>query len=258
MKLDDFASILEELGLKKQAARLYLACLSLGQSPVTKISEAAGVQRTFAYELLNELVEQGLVSVVEKKGVKHYSAISVDKFRAQQREKLSRFERVMPELKALEKNVGDRPKVQFLEGNEGIIAAFEDTLTAPRGSELLAYSTGVDWHEKEVRYHRGYLKRRIDKGIRARAILTDDAGMRPYIQKNAEELREAIVVPHKVVPFTNEINIYGNKVAIMNLVGEYLAVIIESESIAKMQRAIFELAWSGAKLLADKKAPLEP
>lgn len=251
MKIDDFAPILEELGLKNQEAKLYLACLSLGQATVTQISDAADVQRTFAYDVLDGLVEQGLVSVVEVKGVKHYSSISIEKFRAQQRAKLARFDQIMPELKALEKTVGDRPKVQFLEGSKGIIAAFEDTLKLPRGSELLAYSTGEGWHEEEVRYQRDYIRRRVERNIRARAIITDAAGMRPYIQKNKEELRDALVVSQKLVPFTNEINIYGNKVAIMNLVGEYLAVIIESESIAKMQRAIFELAWVGARPLAQ-------
>jgi sugar-specific transcriptional regulator TrmB len=250
MKINDFAPILEELGLRPAAAKLYLACLSLGQSTVTKISDQAGVQRTFAYEVLDELVEQGLISTIEKGGVKHYNAISVDKFRSRQREKLAQFERVMPELKALERTASDRPRVQFLEGSEGVMAAFEDTLSLPKGSELLAYSTGLDWHEREVKFHRGYMRRRIEKQIHARAILTDDAGMQPYIQKNKEELREAIVVSHELIPFTNEINIYGNKVAIMSMVGEYMAVIIESESIAKMQRAIFELAWRGAKQVA--------
>ena len=33
----------------------------------------------------------------------------------------------------------------------------------------------------------------------------------------------------------------------MSLQGEILAVIIESESIAKTQRTIFELAWEGAE-----------
>jgi len=50
----------------------------------------------------------------------------------------------------------------------------------------------------------------------------------------------------KIYPFTNEINIYRNKVAIISLEDELVAVVIESESIANGQRSIFELAWKGA------------
>jgi hypothetical protein len=53
-------------------------------------------------------------------------------------------------------------------------------------------------------------------------------------------------VPAGQFPFTNEIDIYGNKVAILSYTGELLAVIIESESVARTQRMIFELAWLGA------------
>jgi len=57
----------------------------------------------------------------------------------------------------------------------------------------------------------------------------------------------------KIYPFTNEINIYRNKVAIISLEDELVAVVIESESIANGQRSIFELAWKGAgeKILID-------
>jgi len=56
-------------------------------------------------------------------------------------------------------------------------------------------------------------------------------------------------VPADRFLFANEINIYGNKIAIMSMQGEYLAVIIESESVARTQRTIFELAWAGAMMM---------
>lgn len=244
---DNYITSIMDLGFKPQEARVYLACLELGQATVGRIGEQASVQRTFVYDILNELEERGIVSVVEIRNVKNYSAISADRLKEMQMEKFKKFQAIIPDLKAFEKTAGDRPRVRFFEGKEGIKQALEDTLDQPNGSRILAYATGEGVYEDMPEYMSSYFTRRVKKQISIQNIAPDNEVNREHVKHDKEVLRQTILLPEDKFPFTNEIDIYGNKVAIMSLQGEILAVIIESESIAKTQRSIFELAWLGAK-----------
>jgi len=78
--------------------------------------------------------------------------------------------------------------------------------------------------------------------------VVDTPKNRIFLKKNDEQLRETRSVNADQFSFTNEIDIYENKVAMFSLQGERIAVIIESESIARTQRMIFELAWLGTSV----------
>ena len=59
-------------------------------------------------------------------------------------------------------------------------------------------------------------------------------------------LREAKFVPKEKFPFSSDIAIYDNKVAISSLKGKLIGVIIESDSITKTLKSLFYLAWEAA------------
>src|SRR5262249_52781730 len=156
--------------------------------------------------------------------------------------------------RALQTLTGDAPRVQFLAGIEGIKAAFEDTLEhTPKGGEILIYITPEGYYQQAPEHFKSYLKRRVAKHISARFIGCDTPDISLFTARSEEELRSFRLVPAKRFTFTNEINIYGNRVAIMSMRGDMMAVIIESESVAATQRAIFELAWAGAAVVSAEK-----
>ena len=243
---NNYLTILSQFGIKSQEAQIYLACLKLGQGTVSEIASESGVQRTFIYDLVRDMVKNGILSEVEIRGTLHYSALSIEKFKVLQEEKINRLESVMPEIKAWVKTIGDKPRVQFFEGTQGIQIALEDTLKQPQNGTILAFATAEGYYSQDQSFINSYLRRRIKKGITVRAIGPDIPVNREYLEKDKEQLRETRLVDPKLYPFTNEIDIYQNKVAIMSLQGELLSVIIESESVAKTLRSIFELAWKGA------------
>lgn len=245
--IEKFVPFITSLGLKKQEAAIYLALIQLGQARVGQISDLCGIQRTFVYNILDRMAELGIVSSVEIRGIKRFSVISIDQLKKRQEFRMSRFEEVLPELRAIVKTVGDKPKVQFFEGKEGIIEAQNDTLNMIPGNEICAYYTGEGLYKDDPDFIKRYVKRRVAKKISVRAIGTDTPNTRIWSNQDKKQLRRSRIVPADKFPFTNEINIYGNKINILSLQGELIAVVIESESIAKTQKAIFELAWDGAK-----------
>jgi len=238
---------LTDLGIKEHEAKVYLACLSLGQGSVTQIAEAAGVQRTFVYDILTDLQSRGLVSVLDIRGKKHYTAITIEQFRDQVALKFRHFEGLIPEIRAVSQNEGQRPRVQFFEGIEGVKTALMSTLDQPYGSSIIGYATAAGLYSAEPKFIARYIKERVRKNIFVREIAPDNSINRAYRQRDSMELRTSLLVPETDFQFTNELNIYGNKLLILSLQDDYLAVIIESQSVANTQRSIFELAWRGAK-----------
>lgn len=246
MKEQEIVELLQGLGFRPQETKIYLSCLQLGLSPVSLVAAKSGIQRTACYKILDKLHKEGVVSLLEKKGKKHYSAISLEQLKKLQVEKIKHFEAVIPELKVLEKTMIGRPKVQFFEGPEGIKEALSDTLNQPKGSEFVAYFTGEGFYQEDPEFATRYVKTRTKRGIRVRCIAPDTPATRAWAEHDKEQLRTTLLLPADKFPFSNEFDIYGNKVAIISLKDELLAVIIESESIAKTQRMIFDLAWEAA------------
>jgi len=66
-----------------------------------------------------------------------------------------------------------------------------------------------------------------------------------------------LVSPEKF-DFTNEINIYDDKVAIISFKNELIGMIIESTEIANSQRAIFNMCWQFSKMLETKGKMFDP
>ncbi len=62
----DVVQILKKLGFDEKDIRLYLILLSLGPSPVRKVAQATGINRGTAYDILKQLVKQGLVVYYHK------------------------------------------------------------------------------------------------------------------------------------------------------------------------------------------------
>jgi len=66
--------------------------------------------------------------------------------------------------------------------------------------------------------------------------------------KNAEEeMKEIFLLPENEYNFFGDMEIYGNKVALISYKENFMAVVIESKEIANMQRLMFNLIWNNLK-----------
>lgn len=244
--INDYKSYFTNLGLKPNEAKVYLACINLGPTTVSNISVLSGLQRTYVYDILEDLNIKGLVSYSKKDNITIFTALPLAKFEAIYRQKLARYRAILPQLEMFEKRGVNLPKVRYFQGLDGVKSAVMDTLSVGRGGEILLYFTGVNLWEKERTFAQEYIDKRVRMNIRIRAIAEDNPETRFWTNKDRDVLRTTRLVKPGLFPFTNEIDIYGDKVLFTSLTDEILAVAIESKSIATMQRAIFDLAWKGA------------
>lgn len=265
---DTIVLFLEHIGLSKNEIKIYLASLELGESGAAEIAERARVHRVAAYTVISGLIDKGfLVQSKVKRGrrisaqdPKHIESLLRSK-RRQLRRLTERYESVLPELTTLFRHATVRPRVQFFEGVRGLEQINVDIINSlkelpPEKRITLSYANPndiVDRFEGYMTEEGGYLDSRKKYGIFNRVIAYDGPVTRAMQPHDAKELREMIILNDKVFPFKNDITIYANKMAIMAFQRETIGVIIESNEIVDDQRAIFRIAWEGAKVLSAKK-----
>lgn len=240
------------VGFSEKEANVYLALLELGKGTVSEIARRANINRTTGYDILSALVNEGLASISGKEPKQEYIAESPDKIQdilnnrlRREEESLKAAKNLIPQLKSIH-NVSGRPQVRFYEGEEGLVQAYEDTLTS--SEPIRAYATIEDMHRALPRYFPAYYKRRAAKGIIARGIIPKTPGAIERVKHNKEELRETALVPPDKYYFSPEICIYDDKVMIASW-REKLGIVVQSPEIADAAKKIFELAWAEAKRL---------
>ena len=248
--LSRLKAIFISIEFPERQADVYLALLQLGKGTVSEIARKAGINRTTGYDILDNLIEKGLVSISGKEPKQEYVAESPERLRAflkKESQKAALRERLadelIPELRSVH-NVYGKPKVMFYEGTEGMERVYEDTLTSHE--TIRAYANVEDMHAALPNYFSRYYKRRADKGIAIRAILPGNISGQERASHDVEEMRETAVVPEDTYFFSPEINIYDDKIMIASW-REKLGIIIQSKEIADAMKSIYELAWAEAK-----------
>lgn len=241
---------LQQLGLSDKEAKTYLASLELGSAAVQEIAKKSGLKRPTVYFAIEQLVKKGLMSSFEK-GKKTFfaaesperliSLITLQQKKAQSlEENLRKF---LPQLNDIFGLTGERPKIRFLEGKEGLKALQDDFLKTedknieniyPRDDFIKVFS------EAE---RKDYIAKLRKKRIKVRTIYTSKQEASALVPNPYAERK---FVPYEKFPFSADITIYGNKVAIGTFRGKLMGAIIESKEIAETLRLVFNLAWESA------------
>lgn len=249
---------LQKFGLSDKEAGTYLAALELDTATVTEISKKSNINRSTTYVLLDSLKKKGLISTVGEKEdeVMLFTAVSPERLLQLAEESAKRYtelvgiaQNILPELRSMHKGDKKKPRVRYFEGVEGLVSAYEDTLTSTE--TIRAYASIENMHKAIPNYFPEYYKRRAGKDIAIRAVHPDTKEARERAKHDVEEARDSALVQKEKYNFSPEINIYDNKILFMSLV-EKFALIIESTELADAFKKIFELSWQEAKRI-DKE-----
>lgn len=244
-------SILIEAGLTENEARTYLFMLEKGIVTPPLLVENLKIKRVNSYAVLKSLVKKGLAEERDIRKKLNYRPLPPDGLIFTMEEKKKDIERtektlnsIIPELNSLYNLTSSKPGIVFFEGVEGIKKIYDDTLKV--GEPIYAFLTPEE--VVPALYHwlqRNYTQRRVEKGIEVSAIVSQKAEETEYTKEAKMTLRNIKVIKSKEFPFSNEINVYGNKVAIMDFrdhrrVSGY---VIESKFLSETMRSIFRIVW---------------
>ena len=239
---------LQKLGLSEKEALVYLSSLELGPSPVQGISRMADVNRATTYVMIENLMQHGLMSSFQKGKKMLYTAEMperlhriVHKERDIVKEKEETIKRILPDLDAVCAAAGERPKVSFYEGEEGL-EAMRETIFGSKSKELEDFVSLDDLRHLLPEDHwKKHNQRLIKNNITGRVIFSSESSYEP--PEAGRQSWKYKRIPKKDFPMHGELTVYGNKVAMVSLKGKLIGVVIESSEMATMTRSMFELAW---------------
>lgn len=233
------------LNLTDEEALVYTTTLQLGEASLLEIAEKSGVHRTSIYRFLESLLQRQILIATKKKKRVVYSAADPEQLQEYIQMKAIEFSKLLPDLRAVQNAVKNKPRVQFFEGVEGIKQVYNDTLKVGKSFD------GYGDFEFSVKlmgdYFRDYyIPQRIRKGMLWRGILRDSPAAREWAGRDNKDLREARFLPHGDI--TTEINIYGNKVALVSFRSNLpFAVVIEDPDVARTQHVAWGALWDRLK-----------
>ena len=253
---------LKKIGLSENEAKVYLALLELGGSTAQEISKKAGVKRATTYVQLEGLMKLGLVTTFEKPARRNGGGTKTF-FRGEDPEHLqTRIEHekkltkehetalkdILPDLGKIYLASGERPRVRFFEGIEGVKTMLSGTFKVKtEAKEILGIMDLDNALQIFPTLTAEYAPERAKHGIRSRVIYTSSQG--PLFAKtDSAMLRESRFLSKNKFPFSGDISIYGDEVVMSAIKSaKPFGIIIESKEIADSLRAVFELAWQGAE-----------
>ena len=237
------AQIESNLGFSEKKARVFLALLLLGETNVIEIAQKAKLKRTTVYNILPELIDEGLVAITNIGGHKRYFVTDPRIIVKILESKIENTNSFLPSLVALHSLSIHQPKISLYEGEHGIRQIYEDTIASlSSGDTIFGFSGDIKTNyisEKDLEI---YIKARIAKKIRNKVIVAPSA-YADSLKKDAKtQLREVkIFTEIDNIKFPSvDIKIYGNKIAIISYRENFLGVVIESKDISQMCRIIFE------------------
>jgi sugar-specific transcriptional regulator TrmB len=128
---------LEELGLTKNEALIYLFLLKIGETTTGKIIKETQIVNSQVYETLNSLVARGLVSYNLQKDGKHFLAEDPKKFMELEEARKKKIQELIPGLLSLKNNEQKETITAVYEGYEGFKTAFKKIIDdCPSGGEI--------------------------------------------------------------------------------------------------------------------------
>jgi sugar-specific transcriptional regulator TrmB len=235
--------IITQIGMDDKHAKIYLACLELGEATIIDIARKTGIKRTTVYENIEQMMRDGFILANSETKRRHFLALDPKELLQilKQREKM--LSQIMPQLLAMTSVTSVKPKITTYQGKEGMLVAYEDSLSYPN-SEVVGWASGEVLTLFSMKECESYIKKRVQKKIMQTLIMPSDKKATEFTANDNHQLRKTKLVSLEEYPFKIELNIYANKLAIFST-KDKLAVILESEPIASAMRMIFRMCWRG-------------
>jgi len=245
---------LSKIGFTKGEIKIYTALLDIGISTLNKIQEKTGIDRRNIYDILNKLIEKGLVSYTIEKGKKTFQITHPDKILNYLEEKKKEIEETKKEITP---NIPDLVKVfnktknpiraEVYRGKESLKALHEESLNYPKQYWIGGNSTvesNVDTDMKNWFNH--WMKRRAKKKV----MMYDLADHGTYLEnfkdanlsKHKKEYHKYCQLP-KDLKSPMVILIFGDKVAQILWSAQPFAFVLESKEIRESFMKYFYYFW---------------
>ncbi len=243
---------LQEIGLSDKESTTYITLLQVDNASVLDISKKTKLNRSTTYVILESLAKKGLVSETTIGKKTHYQAepperlkTYVERRKIEFQEMEKRLDDIIPQIKGIARESGERPVVKYFEGKEGIISAMDETMRAriDDGEPMyFVYSRDLIEELFPKTEHDKFRERRISRKIKSKAIYVYEKG-----ELSSDEMGERFKIDGKKYPITCDVAIYKDTVRISVLGGRLSSIFIRSQDVANTFKSIFQIAFDKLK-----------
>lgn len=252
-----YENILRNIGLSESEIKVYIALLETGQSSISQINEKTAIERRYIYDVLNKLIEKGLVSYVIEKKKRNFQITTPKRilgYLQEKKESIQKTEKEVNEilpgiLKSYNKNKTDI-KVEIYRGKEGMKAIGEDLLNS-KNNYFIGGNGAIEEYMPFYWIH--FNKKRIEKKVMWHDLIIEGSMMKTFksLNKAKRKLKEISFYEYKVLPSElaspHVISIYGDKVAFSLWKSQPFNVVIQNKDISDYYLKYFNFLWKIAK-----------
>lgn len=230
-----------EAGLTKNEAKVYLALLKIGSASVSEITRKSGVHRVNVYDVVERLLEKGLINMITRSNKNYYEASNPEELIKIIEQKKEILQEIMPELISDYKEAPEKQEVHFFKGPDGVMTAYYMMLEQKKPIYVIGSSGKT----------RTFLKHRHIQWDKERFRFKIPVRMLCY-----ESVRESKIGGRgdwkiKFLPdkYKNPalIDICGDLILILLVTDNVQAIVIENKDIANAYMQYFKIMWGIAK-----------
>jgi len=240
-------TILTDLGLHENAAKVYLSCLELGPSSIWDIAKKSEIKRPTCYVILEEMAWKGLATSENDGRRTKYSVISPKQLALIEERRYSRLLRSISEFQSIASKSNEKPVIRTFVGKDGIAQVYNLILMLPKGTPNYVIGSNLLGGEYND-ILREFIEERKRKDMPSQVIFPDTPEDRVLMSDRKNESREIRFLPSNKFTPQSQTNIFGDTVAyIVHGNDEPFATVIESAALAEDEKQRFLLLWDIAK-----------
>lgn len=266
--MDMIQNKLLKSGLSQKEASIYSYLITYGGGYPSTIAANTKLNRTTTYSLLAKMSTQGLVSEIQKGKKKYFQIEKPERLvnAAQYKVKLAEescrhAELMIPMLTEMLSQAGNKPKVQFYNNYESVVAAYMEHVEVKKGYSMKAFFNPKDLKNfLPSNKFKEYIKQKEKLGITVQAIASESEYVGKFNRDMFAGIKKSIwpdirTVPGQVFPFPGEVTLYDNKkISIVKFDKVHpVALVIDDQDMYNMIQSIFNLVWNRAESIVNRK-----
>lgn len=238
---------LKELGLSQGQIEVYAAVIECGIANISKIQEKTGIDRRNIYDILDKLIDKGMVSYAIENGKRTYQCTHPNKLLDEIKQKriaLENLEKQVPQILSVFEQVKPEIRAETYRGYEAIKSMLEDILNY-KVSYWIGGNSEIEktplkrwfqhWMTKRVK-KKHIMYDLVDYGTFLEGLPPNDITLHKKSYYKYCSLPKSLASPMVVI-------IYGNKVAQILWRKQNFAFVLESEDIRISFMKYFNYFW---------------
>lgn len=243
--MENLEKKLEEIGLSEKEAKVYMALLKVGRGTAYKIAHIAGVKTPTTYLVLDELLKKGLALKIPHSKSQIFIAKMPDEYLNEQKNKLSSFESMLPQLENFSSQKDETKTITF-DGYDGVLDALNYKFSEIENKTLFAfYSHSPKIDKKIVDIYLKWNKNAFKRGVKYKIIAPDSEESGVFIKLHEEKYKgNTKLIPTDLWSPEVSMEIIENEFVRIISSKDLQATVIDNKRVAVAMKQIFDMIWN--------------